>query len=118
MACERHLASFSGQCIAIELRAVAVSARLLQRVLRVSVLGVPNQRRAQTVSQAQASASANRSAFARHPFVGQRAAVGRSALPFVLPNPPVERTAASGRPLTLHVGRHDHPVFTLGELEL
>ena len=92
MACERHWARFSGQCIATELRAVAVSARLLQRVLRVSVLGVPNHRRAQTVSQAQAPASAHRRGFARHLFVGQCAALGRGALPLVLPNPTVERT--------------------------
>ena len=92
MACERHLARFSGQCIAIGLCAGAVSARRLQRVLRVSVLGVPKHRRAQTVSQAQALASANHFSVARYFFVGQRAALGRAALSLVLPNPTVERT--------------------------
>ena len=92
MACERHLVRFSGHCVATGLRAVAVSARQLQRMLRASVLNVPNHRRVSAVSPVRSLASACRFAFARHLFVGQRAVLGRAALPFVLPNLALNRT--------------------------
>jgi len=92
MACERHLARFSGQCFAIGRRAVAVSARLLQHSLRASVRNVRNHRCASAVSRVQGVASAKRRTFARYLFVGQSAALGRAALSFVLPNLALNRT--------------------------
>ena len=110
MACEHHLARCSGQCITIELHAVAVSARPLQHALRASIRNVRNHRCASAVSRVRSVASAYSFAVARYFLVGQRAALGCAALSLVLPNLALNRTlrdkAAHLR--LAHVGHHDN----------